>query len=150
MLLSILDWGIAYHETEGRIVGQEHLCRSSNSAPSRSGGDIRIEGALSLDPAQGAPADVRLIARDFVAVDMDDATVALAADLQFSGALPRYLLDGTVTVLPLEIRIPSALPASVTTIDVREIDSSTGEVLSRRPKPSAKPRHRVIRMLRWT
>ena len=67
------------------------------------------------------PADLTLTARRLVAVDTDDAEVALDADLSFSGRLPDYRLAGTITVLPSEIRIPDQLPPSVVRLEVTEV-----------------------------
>ncbi len=94
---------------EGRGRG-DRLVIETLTASGASGGTLEGAGGISLDPAEGMPADLTLTARRLVAVDTDDAEVALDADLSFSGRLPDYRLAGTITVLPSEIRIPDQLP----------------------------------------
>ena len=92
------------------------------TARAEAGGTIEGEGWLSFDAKQGMPADIRLRTRDFVAVSIDDATIALDSDLVLSGARPEYTLAGAVTVKPSEIRIPNSLPPTVVTLDVIEVN----------------------------
>lgn len=85
------------------------------------GGTLSASGSVSADAEAGFPAEITLTADRFNAVDMDLATVSVDIDLALDGALPEYLLAGTVTVLPTEIRIPDTLPPSVTEIEVVEV-----------------------------
>lgn len=99
----------------------ERLVIERLTAAAVSGGTLRGEGALSLDVGEGMPADFRIVADRLTAMDTDEATVAVNADLALTGRLPEYRLAGTVTVLPSEIRIPDQLPPSVIELDVTEI-----------------------------
>ena len=85
------------------------------------GGVLTASGSLSADPETGFPAEIAIKADRFNASDMDMASVSVDMDLEAKGAMPEYVLAGTVTVLPTEIRIPENLPPSVVEIDVVEI-----------------------------
>lgn len=100
--------------------GQE-LAIKRFDARAAGGGTISVSGSLSADPETGFPADFSITADNFNASDMDMASVSIDMELRASGALPEYLLAGTVTVLPTEIRIPENLPPSVVEIEVIEV-----------------------------
>jgi len=85
------------------------------------GGTLTASGSLSADAADGFPIDVTASARNFNISDQDTASVFVDLDLTASGALPEYLLAGTITVLPTRIQIPETLPPSVVEIDVVEV-----------------------------
>lgn len=100
--------------------GQELVIRRFD-AQAAGGGTVSASGSLSADPETGFPADITITAERFNASDMDMASVSINMDLKASGASPEYLLAGTVTVLPTEIRIPENLPPSVVEIEVIEV-----------------------------
>jgi translocation and assembly module TamB len=102
------------------------------SASAVSGGTLEGGGSIGFAAASAVPADLRLTARGLVAVDLDEATVPIDADLALTGSLPDYLLAGTVTVLPSEIRIPDQMPPSVMTLEVVEIRD--GVVVAKPPE----------------
>lgn len=99
----------------------ERLVVERLTASAVSGGSLSGEGGISLDVSAGMPADIRLTASRLTAVATDEATVAIDAELTFTGRLPEYRLAGTVTVLPSEIRIPDQLPPSVVELEVTEV-----------------------------
>ncbi|MEQ9334448.1 translocation/assembly module TamB domain-containing protein [Thalassobaculum sp.] len=115
----------------------ERLVIETLSATAVGGGTLEGSGDISFDVTEGAPADMRLVARRLRAVDTDDAEIDLDADLSFQGALPTYRLSGTVTVLPSEIRIPDQLPASVVELEVTEVRD--GVVVRTPEQPEAGP-----------
>lgn len=99
----------------------DRLVIETLTASAVGGGTLEGSGSISFDVAEGAPADMRLVARRLRAVDTDQAEIDLDAELSFRGALPEYRLAGTVTVLPSEIRIPDQLPPSVVELEVTEV-----------------------------
>jgi translocation and assembly module TamB len=123
-------FGIAYRDIVLLAEGEaDRLVLRRLTASSVAGGSIEGSGYISLDVDNQAPADIRLEARDFTAVEMDTATVRVSTDLSLTGRLPTYLLAGQITIGPSEIRIPDALPSSVTTIEVTEIGEN-GQILN--------------------
>ena len=123
-------YGIDYRDIVLLAEGEaDRLVIRKLTASSVAGGSIEGSGYLSFDVDDQAPADIRLTARDFTAVEMDVATVRVSTDLALTGRLPTYLLAGQITVGRSEIRIPDALPSSVTTIEVTEIGKD-GQVLN--------------------
>ncbi|WP_420563536.1 translocation/assembly module TamB domain-containing protein [Thalassobaculum sp.] len=100
--------------------GQELVIRRFD-ARAAGGGTVSASGSLSADPETGFPADITITADNFNASDMDMASVSIDMDLKASGQAPEYLLEGKVTVLPTEIRIPENLPPSVVEIEVVEM-----------------------------
>lgn len=126
-------YGIAYRDIVLLAEGSaDRLVIRTLTASSAAGGSIEGSGYISLDMDDQAPADIQLTGRDFTAVEMDVATVRLSTDLALTGQLPTYLLSGQITVGRSEIRIPDALPSSVTTIEVTEIGRD-GQILNPPP-----------------
>jgi translocation and assembly module TamB len=124
------EFGVDYRAVNMEALGEaDRLVIRTLSAESVSGGTVTGSGFASFDVDSGNPVDIRIAARQFTAVQMDTATIVLSSDLALTGARPSYLLAGTVTVEPSEIRIPSALPTSVTSLDVTEIGVD-GQVLN--------------------
>lgn len=114
--------GLYLHKIDLRAEGEgQELVIRTFEAEAKGGGSLSASGTLSADPETGFPAEVTVTARQFNAVDLDLASLSVDLDLAVSGALPEYLLAGTVTVLPTEIRIPDSLPPSVVEIEVVEV-----------------------------
>lgn len=113
----------------------DRLVVDALQAEAVSGGTLSGSGSMSFDPDKGMPADLKVVAKGLTAVDIDEAKIALDADLGFSGKLPDYRLAGTVTVLPSEIRIPDQLPPSVVDLPVTEVRD--GVVISSPEEPAA-------------
>lgn len=120
--LDVPGAGLYLRDMTFRAEGQgDDLVIRSFETRAHGGGTLMASGSLSADPDAGFPADIKITAREFNAVDLDIASVSVDLDLEVAGALPEYLLAGKITVLPTEIRIPDTLPPSVVEIDVVEM-----------------------------
>ncbi|NQW09251.1 MAG: translocation/assembly module TamB domain-containing protein [Alphaproteobacteria bacterium] len=111
----------------------DRLWIDSLTARALAGGTIEGGGWFSFNTSQGMPADIRLTARDFVAVSTDEATIVLDSDLALTGARPEYTVTGAVTMKPSEIRIPNSLPTTVVILDVIEVNGP--EDAAQKPEP---------------
>ena len=121
-LADVADAGLYLRDITLEAFGEgDRLVLRSFSARAVGGGGISGAGWISADPDAGFPVDLSFQARDFNAVDVDEASVSVDLDLGLSGAAPDYLLSGSVVVLPTEIRIPDSLPPSVVELDVIEV-----------------------------
>lgn len=107
-------------------------------------GTISASGTISLVPADGLPADLKITARKFYVNDNQLIEGTLDADLTVTGPLTGgALVGGKVTISRLDITIPDALPASIQHLDVEHRNASPQvlrqvAILERR-RPTALP-----------
>lgn len=128
--------GLYLRDAELDARGQgNRLSIETLSARALAGGTMSGEGWLAFDADQGFPADIRLSARDFVAVSTDDATITVDSDLALTGTRPAHTLAGTITLKPSEIRIPRSLPSSVVSLDVVEVNGPESDDPEPEPAP---------------
>jgi len=87
-----------------------------------SGGTVALSGHVELDPDAKFPLQATLALRDFRAARRDDATARLSANLALGPDLGSPALEGEITVVEADIRIPDRLPPNVVVLNVREIN----------------------------
>ena len=91
-----------------------------------------LSGRGSVDLAAGAPAfDIATQFANFAALRQDDMTATADGEIKFAGTSETAKLSGHVRIDRAEIRVPDRLPPSIPHLQVVEVDSRTGEVLSK-------------------
>jgi translocation and assembly module TamB len=115
--------------------GQRFVLRRL-SAGDGARGTMTATGFVDLAAAPGPAFDVATQLAAFRAVRRDDATVTADGELRLSGTPESSRLAGRVRVARAEFRVPERLPPGVASLDVIEIDSRTGAVLSTPPESS--------------
>jgi translocation and assembly module TamB len=108
----------------GSDPGQLAVSGSAHSG----GGELRIDGALALDPDQGWPLSLSLIGKDFELVNIPQAHVFVSPALQLEMRRRDVNLTGEVTVPRAEIVIRE-LPQTAVAVsnDVRVLGESAGQ-----------------------
>ncbi|HET8727364.1 MAG TPA: translocation/assembly module TamB domain-containing protein [Alphaproteobacteria bacterium] len=103
---------------------EDTLVLTSLNGATPGGGTLTGSGMAELNPEGGFPADFRLGLRNAQLIDSQLVTARVTADLRLAGALlDQALLSGPITIDHAEIRIPEALPPSVASIPVREVNA---------------------------
>ena len=116
--------GIVLNQITATVEGSAAGLRLTDfSASTPNGGSLSAEGSLQLDPDAGMPVTVRLTMRDALLLSSDLAEVVADGALDLQGPLTGQLgLSGAVTLERVEIRVPDRLPATVTTLQVYEVN----------------------------
>ncbi|MGF7161934.1 translocation and assembly module TamB [Rhodoligotrophos appendicifer] len=106
-----------------RLNGKRVVIEQFN-AKSPEGGTIQVSGDLSIDPATGMPANLRIRAESFRINDRRMAEGALGADLTLTGPMAtRPVLGGRVNIDRLNITIPEKLPQSIARLNVKHVNA---------------------------
>jgi len=93
-------------------------------ATSSAGGKITGSGNVSIDPATGMPADVRIRANAFKINDKRMLDGEVSADLSLTGSLMKGpVLGGTVNIGRMYITIPEQLPKSIADLNVTHVNA---------------------------
>lgn len=93
----------------GQVVTIERL-----TAQTPNGGTISGQGRITVNPAAGFPADIRITARRAQLVSNPTVTAAADLDLQISGPVttaPR--IGGRVTIVSMDVTLPDRLAATL-------------------------------------
>jgi translocation and assembly module TamB len=126
--------GLALTEVSGRILLAGDTLRLDGFSARAGTGSLSLAGSVGV-LAPAIPVDLRLVARDASPLQRDLLNVQGDGDLRLSGqALGRLDLAGAVQLSRVEIRLPERLPASVVTLEVREVGQR------RAGSPDAPPR----------
>ncbi len=104
------------------VAEERHLRIAGFQAGDGSGGAIRAEGSIGLNPAAHFPVDIRLMFSKATLVRRRDVTGTIGGELVVSGAMDKLEARGNIEVGPLEINLPERLPPSMTAVDVVEIN----------------------------
>jgi translocation and assembly module TamB len=105
---------------------------SLSSLTATDGGKGTLSGSGSVDLSAGAPAfDLGMRFAGFALTRRDDMTAIGDGELRFAGTAEAAKLSGRVHIDRAEIRVPDRLPPSIPRLPVVEIDSRSGEVLSK-------------------
>jgi len=113
--------GLALTEVNGRILLAGDTLRLDGVSARAGPGSLSLAGSIGV-LAPAVPVDLRLVARDASPLQRDLLNVQGDGDLRLSGqALGRLDLAGAVQLSRVDIRLPERLPASVVTLEVREV-----------------------------
>ncbi len=91
------------------------------TAETEGNGQLTVSGTVGLDPAEGIPADLKIIGRD-VRLKTNNNLVdgSFDTDLTVTGPLAsRPEIAGRITLGRTLVSIPDGLPASIATLDVK-------------------------------
>ncbi|HJT07446.1 MAG TPA: translocation/assembly module TamB domain-containing protein, partial [Stellaceae bacterium] len=93
-------------------------------------GSLALAGAVNLAAAAGPTFDVDGQLKTFHAVRNDEATATASGDLRLTGTVTAPSFAAKLRIDSAELRVPDRLPQNVRPIDVVQINSATGQVLS--------------------
>lgn len=86
-------------------------------------GTINLSGYVDVNAARGYPVDIALRTDRAKLFRLDDAQIVVTSRLRVRGAVLRQIAaSGDVTINSADIIIPDRLPASITVLDVIEIN----------------------------
>lgn len=89
------------------------------------GGQGMLDGTGVFDPVRQTYAcDVNLTACNLLRLDLVQSTASGA--LRFQGTYDAASLNGTLSLDPTTVRLPSSMPADMTQIEIKEINTSPG------------------------
>lgn len=89
------------------------------------GGQGKLHGTGVFDPVRQTYAcDVNLVACNLLRLDLVQSTASGA--LRFQGTYDAASLNGTLSLDPTTVRLPSSMPADMTQIEIKEINTSPG------------------------
>ncbi|WP_134496670.1 translocation/assembly module TamB domain-containing protein [Microvirga pakistanensis] len=107
--------GIQLNDLGGRLTAAgQTLTIESLSARTRNGGSLTARGRVTIDPAAGLPADIRIAGSraQLVSNETVDATADL--DLAISGPLmSRPRVAGRVNIVTMNVSVPDRLPTTL-------------------------------------
>jgi translocation and assembly module TamB len=102
-------------------------------------GTLDVSGT-SLLSAKPAPSfDIKVALRKFQLTHTDEAIAHASGNLGITGNLAAPRVAGAFRVDDAQLYLPDRLPPTVRKLDVTQIDSTKGEVLTKPPPPSSKP-----------
>lgn len=112
--ISLADASLAARLADGKL----HIAKLK--ARSRKGGTLEASGTLDISRPELLPASFKLSADDFNFSDGRIVTGQASSRLTLEGDLLDALrLSGTADITRLDVRIPQALPASVTALQLK-------------------------------
>ncbi|EWY36917.1 hypothetical protein N825_22665 [Skermanella stibiiresistens SB22] len=91
------------------------------------GGTVKVSGSVNVDPADAQAFDISVGASNAQLVRIDLVTAQIDTLLSLTGPLASPLLQGLVTIVRADIRIPERMPSSVVEIQVKEINRPGGD-----------------------
>lgn len=107
--------GIQLNDISGRLAASgQTLTIESLSARTRNGGSLAASGRVTIDPAGGLPADIRITGSraQLVANETVDATADL--DLAITGPLMSHpRVAGRVNIITMNVSVPDRLPTTL-------------------------------------
>lgn len=107
--------GIQLNDINGRFAAREQTVTIETlSARTRNGGSLAARGRVTIDPAAGLPADIRITGSraQLVSNEIVDATADL--DLVVSGPLvSRPRVAGRVDIITMDVSVPDRLPTTL-------------------------------------
>jgi len=107
--------GIQLNDIGGRLAASgQTLAIESLSARTRNGGSLAASGRITIDPAAGMPADIRIMGSraQLVSNELVDASADL--DLAISGPLmSRPRVAGRVNIITMNVSVPDRLPTTL-------------------------------------
>lgn len=104
---------------DGKRVVIEQLAATSSA-----GGTINGSGNVSIDPATGMPADIRIKATAFKVNDKRMLDGELNADLALTGSLMTGpTLGGEINIGRMNVSIPEQLPKSIADLNVTHVNA---------------------------
>jgi translocation and assembly module TamB len=107
--------GVQLSNINGRFAARGQVITiESLSASTRNGGSLAARGQVTIDPAAGMPADIRVIGSraQLVSNETVDATADL--DLALSGPLlSRPRVAGRVNIITMNVSVPDRLPTTL-------------------------------------
>jgi translocation and assembly module TamB len=106
-------------------------------------GNLALAGAVNLAAAAGPTFDVNGQIKSFHAVRRDEANATASGDVRLTGTVTAPSFAAKLRIDGAELRVPERLPQSVQPIEVVQINSATGQVLSA-PDEEQKAKHLVV------
>jgi translocation and assembly module TamB len=106
-------------------------------------GTLALSGAVNLAAAAGPTFDVAGQLKEFNAVRRDEANAKASGDVRLTGTLTAPNLAARLRITSAELRVPERLSQSARPIDVIQINSATGQVLSA-PDPQQNGKHLIV------
>lgn len=107
--------GVQLNNINGRFAARGQVITiESLNASTRNGGTLAARGQVTIDPAAGMPADIRITGSraQLVSNDIVDATADL--DLTLSGPLTtRPRVAGRVNLITMNVSVPDRLPTTL-------------------------------------
>jgi translocation and assembly module TamB len=107
--------GIQLSNINGRFAARgQAVTIESLSASTRNGGSLAVRGQVTIDPAAGMPADIRITGSraQLVSNETVDATADL--NLALSGPLlSRPRVAGSVNIITMNVSVPDRLPTTL-------------------------------------
>lgn len=115
------DLGTVIEQLALSVTGDGNGLDISFSGTDSEGGRLAGDGRLNLVAGNSGLSATATIT-DFVPIRLEEATFTANGDIAVDGALNDLAVTGSMVVSPGEIRVPDQVPASVTTLDVIEIN----------------------------
>jgi len=107
--------GVQLSDISGRLAASgQTLTIESLSARTRNGGTLAASGRVTIDPAAGFPADIRITGSRAQLVSNETVEASADLDLAVSGALasaPR--VAGRVNIITMNVSVPDRLPTTL-------------------------------------
>jgi translocation and assembly module TamB len=107
--------GIRLTGIEGRLAARgQTLVIESLTARTPNNGQISLGGQMTIDPASGLPAEIRLTANRAQLVSNETVDVSANMDITISGLLlSRPRVVGRVDIVSMNVSVPDRLPATL-------------------------------------
>lgn len=107
--------GVRLSEINGRFAARGRTLAIENlTARTPNGGSLALGGQVTLDPAAGLPADIRITASRAELVSNETVDVNADAALTVSGPLlSRPRVSGRVDILSMNVSVPDRLPTTL-------------------------------------
>ncbi len=122
------------------LVGNRDRLRLENfTASDGAGGTLSIAGAVDLAATNGPVLDFAGHLAKFRAVARDEGSATVSGDLSLAGTMAAPRLAAQLHVDAADLRLPDRLPQNIRPIAVTEVNSATGETLSKPEAANASP-----------
>lgn len=130
--------GVTISKINGTIAGDgRSLVLQNVKGQTLNGGGVTLSGRITVDPAAGIPADIKVAFNNAALLSSETARLIADGEVETSGSLmTRPKVSGRVAIRRLDINLPDKFSGSAKAIEVRHVNKPAGKKLAGAKKPA--------------